>query len=70
MKHVSLLFAFLLCSLFPNFSNANNSDTALGSIEGTVIDNAMHQPVAYAAIVIKSEDGSETITGGNHHRRR
>lgn len=64
MKHVSLLFAFLLCSLFPNFSNANNSDTALGSIEGTVIDNAMHQPVAYAAIVIKSEDGSETITGG------
>src|SRR5690606_31015818 len=64
MKRLTLLFALFACSLSSSFSFANNPDTALGSISGTVVDNALHQPVPYAAVVIKSEDGTETITGG------
>lgn len=66
MKKVVLLFALLLCSAHSTklFANPLEVEEALGSISGTVIDNALQQPVAYAAVVIKSEDGSETITGG------
>lgn len=65
MKRVILLFALLLCSTYSARLTANNdTDTAIGSISGTVIDNTLKQPVAYAAIVIKSEDGTKTITGG------
>lgn len=65
MKRVILLFALLLCSIYSTRLTANNdTDTAIASISGTVIDNTLKQPVAYAAIVIKSEDGSKTITGG------
>ncbi|MDC6364293.1 MULTISPECIES: TonB-dependent receptor domain-containing protein [Flavobacteriaceae] len=64
MKKVVLLFALLICSAHSTKLFANPSEDALGSISGTVIDNALQQPVAYAAVVIKSEDGSETITGG------
>lgn len=65
MKRVILLFALLLCSIYSTRLTANNdTDTAIASISGTVIDNTLKQPVAYAAIVIKSEDGNKTITGG------
>ncbi|MDF0715453.1 outer membrane beta-barrel family protein [Muricauda sp. 334s03] len=64
MRHVSFLFALLLCLTSPFISSANESDTALGVVNGKVVDNTTNQPVAYAAIVIKSEDGSKTITGG------
>ncbi|MEM7486873.1 MAG: outer membrane beta-barrel family protein [Bacteroidota bacterium] len=65
MKRVFLLFALLLCGIHSTCLKANNkTDTKIGSISGTVIDNAQQQPIAYAAIVIKSEDGSKTITGG------
>ncbi|THV57751.1 TonB-dependent receptor [Flagellimonas alvinocaridis] len=64
MKKVVLLFALLICSAHSTKLFANPLEDALGSISGTVIDNALQQPVAYAAVVIKSEDGSETITGG------
>ncbi|TXN34272.1 TonB-dependent receptor [Flagellimonas hymeniacidonis] len=65
MKRVLLLFTLFLCSVFASnlFAN-NNTEPPIGSISGTIIDNALNQPVAYAAIVIKSEDGSKTITGG------
>ena len=65
MKRVTLLFTLLLCSIYSiNLSANNDSEPPIGSISGIVIDNALNQPVAYAAIVVKSEDGSETITGG------
>lgn len=64
MKKFTLLFALFLCALNSSFSFANDPDAALGSISGTVVDNAMNQPVAYAAVVVKSENGTETITGG------
>nr|WP_321414028.1 TonB-dependent receptor [uncultured Allomuricauda sp.] len=64
MRHVSFLVALLLCMTSPFSLFANDTDEALGVIKGKVIDNVSNQPVAYAAVVIKSEDGTETITGG------
>ncbi|WP_421823562.1 TonB-dependent receptor domain-containing protein [Flagellimonas oceanensis] len=64
MRHVSFLFALFLCMTSPFFLSAKESDTALGVVNGKVVDNTTNQPVAYAAIVIKSEDGAKTITGG------
>jgi len=64
MKKLTLLFALLSCALFSTHANTTDPENALGSISGKVIDNTLQQPVAYAAIVIKSEDGTETITGG------
>lgn len=65
MKRVILLFALLLCGVSSKTLAADNdNEPPVGIISGTVIDNALKQPVAYAAIVIKSEDGTKTITGG------
>ncbi len=65
MKRVILLFALLLCGVSSKALAANNdNEPPIGIISGTVIDNTLKQPVAYAAIVIKSEDGTKTITGG------
>ncbi|USD25604.1 TonB-dependent receptor domain-containing protein [Flagellimonas marinaquae] len=63
MKNVSFLFALFLCMALPKTLSANDPGSALGSINGTVVDELSKQPVAYAAVVIKSEDGSQTITG-------
>ena len=63
MKRVFLLFALFLCSAYSTRLAANDPETALGTISGKVVDNTLNQPVAYAAIVVKSEDGTETITG-------
>lgn len=63
MRKLFLLFAPLLCLLLPTNNYAHPSD-ALGSISGTVVENELHQPVAYAAVVVKSGDGTRTITGG------
>ncbi|MGX1930875.1 TonB-dependent receptor domain-containing protein [Flagellimonas sp. 2504JD4-2] len=65
MKKVILLFAlFLLGAHSTILAITNDNEPPIGSISGIVIDNDLKQPVAYAAIVIKSEDGTETITGG------
>ncbi|MFD2101750.1 TonB-dependent receptor domain-containing protein [Flagellimonas iocasae] len=64
MKKLFFIVALTLCGIQSNYSNNNDPETALGSISGTVVDNSQQQPVAYAAIVIKSENGTETITGG------
>ena len=64
MRHVSFLVALLLCMTSPFLTFANDPNDALGVINGKVIDEISNEPVAYAAVVIKSEDGSQTITGG------
>ncbi|MCL6267941.1 TonB-dependent receptor domain-containing protein [Flagellimonas myxillae] len=65
MNRVILLFALVLCIILPENLKANNdTEPPVGSISGTVVDQALNRPVAYAAIVVKSEDGTETITGG------
>ncbi|MAU16893.1 MAG: TonB-dependent receptor [Muricauda sp.] len=63
MKKVNLLFALFLCTISHFISFANDPENALGSINGNVVDNLTNQPVPYAAVVIKSEDGTKTITG-------
>ncbi|UJH68013.1 outer membrane beta-barrel family protein [Allomuricauda sp. SCSIO 65647] len=64
MKNIAVLLVLLFCTINPNKLFANDSEDKIGSITGKVIDNAKNQPVAYAAIVIKSADGNETVTGG------
>ncbi len=67
MKKVFLLFAlFCYGALSANYS-PDPTDIKDGSISGKVVDKNLQQPVSYAAIVIKSENGSETVTGGITH---
>ena len=63
MKTVSFLriWVILLFTCYQSF--ATNPTDDIGSVSGTVLDQTS-QPVAYAAIVIKSKDGQTTITGG------
>lgn len=64
MRKVILLFAlFYYGAISANYSPLT-PDLKIGSIKGKVMDKASQQPISYAAIVIKSGDGSETITGG------
>ncbi|WP_299436003.1 outer membrane beta-barrel family protein [uncultured Maribacter sp.] len=62
MKKVIFLFAIFLYSTI-SAKNAN-PDLTTGSVSGKVTDQLQNSPIAYAAIVIKSSDGSNTITGG------
>ncbi|NJB70615.1 outer membrane receptor protein involved in Fe transport [Saonia flava] len=64
MKKVTLLFALFFYGAITANPFTDPTDLKIGTIVGKVIDNLEQQPVAYAAIVIKSEDGSATITGG------
>lgn len=62
MKKVILLFGLLLFSFLIEAHPLDTENTIV-SITGLVIDNSK-KPIAYAAVVIKSKDGTETITGG------
>ncbi len=64
MKKVLLLLAVFLC--ITTFANTppTESDLKIGSVSGKVIDKILQQPIAYAAIVIKTQDGSNDRTGG------
>ena len=64
MKKVVLLFALICYSAISANHDPLPSDLKIGSVKGKVIDKALQQPIAYAAIVIKSQDGSGTLTGG------
>ena len=64
MKKVHLLLAlFLYGTILANLTSPE-IEVKIGSITGRVIDKSMQQPIAYAAIVVKSQDSNETITGG------
>ncbi|WP_299528530.1 TonB-dependent receptor [Ulvibacterium sp.] len=64
MKKVLLLLAIFPCiALFAN-TPPSKSDLRIGSVTGKVIDKLLQQPIAYAAIVIKTQDGSNDKTGG------
>lgn len=65
MKRVIFLIALFLSGTNSTIlASTNDNEPPIGSISGVVLDNALNQPVAYAAIVVKSEDGTQTITGG------
>ncbi len=63
--HLLLLGALLLVS-WPSRAAGPDPETDVknGSVSGKVIDQSMGQAVSYAAIVIKSADEQETLTGG------
>lgn len=63
MKKAILLFTLLFCGVISAGDLYATSDLKIGSVSGKIVDNAM-RPVAYAAIVIKTQDGSGTIAGG------
>ncbi|WP_422084011.1 TonB-dependent receptor domain-containing protein [Ulvibacterium sp.] len=64
MKKVLLLLAMFPCiALFANTPPVI-SDLRIGSVTGKVMDKALQQPIAYAAIVIKTQDGTNDTTGG------
>jgi outer membrane receptor protein involved in Fe transport len=64
MNKVVLLFVMIFIGVTPARATISNPDIVLGSISGKVIENVGKQPVAYAAIVIKSTADNTTITGG------
>ncbi|MGB5818119.1 MAG: outer membrane beta-barrel family protein [Saonia sp.] len=64
MKKVILLFACLFCGTILANNSPTITDLKIGKVTGRVIDNRLQQGVAYAAIVIKTQDGSTTLTGG------
>ncbi|RKN78115.1 TonB-dependent receptor domain-containing protein [Ulvibacterium marinum] len=63
MKKVLLLLAVFLC-ITTSANTPPESDLRIGSVTGKIIDKALQQPIAYAAIVIKTQDGSNDKTGG------
>lgn len=64
MRKVSLLFALLIsCTLLAK-TDPEEPDLKIGTVTGLVVDKIQGQPVAYAAIVIKSQADNSTVTGG------
>ena len=64
MKKVLLLLAFFCyATIFANSADPE-TDLKIGSVSGKVVDKTLNQPIAYAAIVIKSRDESGVVTGG------
>src|SRR5690606_7461945 len=59
-----LFFTLLLFISISIHANPVPLDLKEGSVTGKVIDKAQNQPIPFAAIVIKSQDGSTTLTGG------
>ncbi len=64
MKKVLLLLAFFCYAIIFANSADPETDLKIGSVSGKVVDKTLNQPIAYAAIVIKSRDESGAVTGG------
>ncbi len=62
-KEVLLIALFICCSLSASHPELD-PDQKIGSVTGKVIDRVLQKPILYVALVIKSEDGSETVTEG------
>lgn len=63
MRYLLLFLVLLLgTSLYSNHNEL--TDLKIGTVSGKVIDKNLQQPVAYAAIIIKSQEDSSTISGG------
>lgn len=67
MKKVLLLFALFYYGVNSANLAITNSEPILGSISGKVLDAILNQPIAYGAIVLKSEDSSKEKTGSITH---
>ncbi len=63
MKQLITLGTCLLLLISPIYSNNFNDDFKDGQITGTVIDDALNEPLPYVNVVVKKADG-EVLTGG------
>ncbi|MFS4469570.1 carboxypeptidase-like regulatory domain-containing protein [Maribacter sp. 2210JD10-5] len=61
-KSLLVLTLFIYCSVSAGNPKLT-SDLKIGSITGKVVDRTLQEPIPYASIVIKSENGSEVVTG-------
>lgn len=64
MKKVILLFALFCYGVNSAYVNPPNTNLKIGSVSGKIIDKTLQQPIAYAAVVLKPSNSSETTTGG------
>ena len=65
MKKALLLFALLISgAITANEFPDPTTDAKDGSITGKVIDNVAGQPVAYAAVVVRTAEGIQNLAGG------
>ncbi len=64
MKYLAVWLAFFACSQL--FSNPTDPDTELrnGLVRGKVMDAGLHEPIPYAAVIVKTTERDSTITGG------
>jgi len=64
MKYLAVWLAFFACSQL--FSNPTDPDTELrnGIVRGKVMDAGLHEPIPYAAVIVKTTERDSTITGG------
>jgi outer membrane receptor protein involved in Fe transport len=64
MKKVLVLFTLFCYGINLANHSFSNSEPIVGSISGKVLDKTSNLPVAYAAIILTSEDALQTKTGG------
>ena len=63
MKKAFLLFTLLFYGVNSANYSLPNSELIVGSISGQVFDKILNEPIAYAAIVLTTEDSKHTKTG-------
>ncbi|WP_340075681.1 outer membrane beta-barrel family protein [Leptobacterium sp. I13] len=64
MKQLLTVCVLLLSSYTLTSQTAPIDPLNIGNITGKIIDKTLQQPVAYAAVVVKSSNDGATITGG------
>ena len=64
MKKAIWAFTLLCYAVLWANPDPETSDLRIGSVNGQVIENSSGNPVAFAAIVLKSMEDGSTITGG------
>ncbi|NNL81306.1 MAG: TonB-dependent receptor [Flavobacteriaceae bacterium] len=63
MRHFIAIWAVLFLCLSPALAKPTNETFKDGQVSGTVIDDALNEPLPYVNIVIKNSEG-EIVTGG------
>ena len=64
MKHLAVWAALLCINLIFSHTPDPETDLRIGTISGLVLDKTLHEPVPYAAVILKTKEGDSTITGG------
>ena len=64
MKNALMAALVLFISVARAFPDPEVTDLLIGSVDGQVVEASSGEPVAYAAIVVKSLEDGSTVTGG------